>query len=397
MATYEYMARNGAGEEVAGVIQGDSEAAVIRTLDERRLFPVRVKAQEVRRRRIGRGRIRSRSVAAVYEGLSDLMRAGVPLLQSIETIARTMSNQRLVAVLTATRDDVADGKHFADALAAHPKVFPALHTAMVRAGEQGGFLEDVLKNLGDFMERQEELRGKIQGAMVYPIFLAIIGGSITMGFLLFFVPQFKPMFAGMTLPVPTVVLFALSDIVRDYWPVVLGVLATVGLAFWGMVRSAPGRRMLDEWRMKMPVVGRVLRLVSITRFCRILGTMLANGVPILQSLAIAKDATGSALLAEAIDKAAETVRAGERLATPLKACGLFPLEVVEMISVAEESNQLEKILVEIADTVERRTNRQVDLAVRLIEPLILVMMAGGIAFVAVGLYYPILTMASTLK
>jgi len=149
--------------------------------------------------------------------------------------------------------------------------------------------------------------------------------------------------------------------------------------------------------MKMPVVGRVLRLVSITRFCRILGTMLANGVPILQSLAIAKDATGSALLAEAIDKAAETVRAGERLATPLKACGLFPLEVVEMISVAEESNQLEKILVEIADTVERRTNRQVDLAVRLIEPLILVMMAGGIAFVAVGLYYPILTMASTLK
>jgi general secretion pathway protein F/type IV pilus assembly protein PilC len=205
------------------------------------------------------------------------------------------------------------------------------------------------------------------------------------------------MFTGMALPVPTVVLFALSDVVRDYWAVVLGVVVTLVLAFWGTLRSAPGRRWLDEWRMKMPVVGRVLRLVSITRFCRILGTMLANGVPILQSLAIAKDATGSALLAEAIDKAAETVRAGERLATPLKACGLFPLEVVEMISVAEESNQLEKILVEIADTVERRTNRQVDLAVRLIEPLILVMMALGIAFVAVGLYYPILTMASTLK
>jgi len=128
-----------------------------------------------------------------------------------------------------------------------------------------------------------------------------------------------------------------------------------------------------------------------------LGTMLANGVPILQTLAIAKDATGSALLAEAIEKAAESVRAGERLADPLKASGLFPLEVIEMIAVAEESNQLEKVLVEIANTVERRTNRQVDMAVRLIEPAILLVMAGGIAFVAVGLYYPILTMASTLK
>jgi general secretion pathway protein F/type IV pilus assembly protein PilC len=148
--------------------------------------------------------------------------------------------------------------------------------------------------------------------------------------------------------------------------------------------------------MKVPVAGRVARLVSITRFCRILGTMLANGVPILQSLAIAKDATGSALLAQAIEKAAESVRAGERLADPLRESDLFPPEVLEMIAVAEESNQLEKILVQIADTVERRTNRQVDLAIRLIEPLILLVMAGAIAFVAAGLYYPILTMASTL-
>ncbi len=396
MGTFQYIAKNLAGEEVKGVLEGDSQAAVVRALDERRLFPVQVTAQEAEGALARGPRIRRRDVGMFYGGLADLLKVGVALLEALGTLARTTANRQLGRVVLSARDAVADGKHFADALAAHPKAFPPLHAAMIRAGEQGGFLEDVLANLSDFVERQEDLRGRILGAMVYPILLAVIGVTITLGFLLFLVPEFKPMFEGMPLPLPTVVLFCLSDVVREYWAIGLVLLAALAVALWMVSRSGPGRRLLDEWRMKVPVAGRVARLVSITRFCRILGTMLANGVPILQSLAIAKDATGSALLAEAIEKAAESVRAGERLADPLRQSALFPGEVLEMIAVAEESNQLEKVLVQIADTVERRTNRQVDLAIRLIEPLILLVMAGAIAFVAAGLYYPILTMASTL-
>ena len=149
--------------------------------------------------------------------------------------------------------------------------------------------------------------------------------------------------------------------------------------------------------MRIPLAGRAIRMVAITRFCRVLGTMLANGVPIIQALGISKDATGNALLAEAIDKAAENVRAGEPLAEPLQRSGLFPLEIVEMIAVGEESNQMENVLVHVADAVERRTNRQVDTAVRLIEPLMLMFMAGVIGFIAIGLLYPIFTMAQTMR
>jgi general secretion pathway protein F/type IV pilus assembly protein PilC len=162
-------------------------------------------------------------------------------------------------------------------------------------------------------------------------------------------------------------------------------------------RSEAGRRAWDRWRMRIPVFGKAARMVSITRFCRILGTMLANGVPILQALAISKDSAGSDALARGIERASEAVRAGELLAEPLRTSGMFPPEILEMVAVAEESNQLEKVLIQIADKVDKRTSRQVDEAVRFIEPMILVLIAAAIGFVAVGLLYPIFNLARTLR
>jgi general secretion pathway protein F len=211
------------------------------------------------------------------------------------------------------------------------------------------------------------------------------------------VPRFKTMFTGRALPLPTRIMFGLSDMLLENWPLLLGGLVLAVLAVASAVRSRLGRRVWEHWRLRIPVLGRVVRTISITRFCRILGTMLANGVPILQALAISKDATGSIILADRIEEAAESVRAGETLAEPLRAGGLIPPQILEMIAVAEESNQLDRVLVEIADTVERRTDRQVDQAVHLIEPIILVFMAITIGTLAVGLLYPILTMAQSLK
>jgi general secretion pathway protein F len=271
-----------------------------------------------------------------------------------------------------------------------------LHIAMIQAGERAAFLEEVLRSLAGFLERFEELRSKVIGAMIYPMVLVGLGMSVMIGALIFFVPKFEPLLNTAKKPLPTEILFGASVVTRKYW--FLLILAAVGLGalIWMNMKSETARRTLEKWRLKIPVVGTALRLLAITRFCRILGTMLANGVPLLHALKISKDATGSNILAERINHATEAVRDGKRLSEPLAEGGFFPDQILAMITVAEESNKLDKVLVQIADTVERRTNRQVDQAVRLIEPAILVVVAACIGFLALGLLLPIFTMASQL-
>ena len=399
MPTFAYVAKTTAGEEVAGRIQAESHAAVVRALDERRLFPVNVTEQEADGTggSLGNRRIGAKDLSLLYGQLSDLLPAGVPAMRALETPGRATVNKRLAGLVRSILEDVSAGQSLADALGQRPDVFKPLHIAMIRAGEQGGFLEEVLANLSAFLERQDELRNKVLGAMVYPVLVLTVGIVVGAGLLVFLVPQFKTFFEGMDVPWPTRLLFGLSDFVVGVWPLALLLLAVGGAAAWGFVRSERGRRLWDGWRLRLPVLGRILRLVAITRFCRILGMMLAGGVPLIEALTIAKDATGSTLLSESIGEATENVRAGETLADPLGTSGFFPPEVIEMIAVAEESNQLEKTLLQIADTVERRTNRQVDLGVRLIEPMILIMLAAGIGVFAVALVYPIFSMAGSIQ
>jgi general secretion pathway protein F/type IV pilus assembly protein PilC len=398
MPTYQYTAKNASGEEVGGLMQADSEAAVIRSLDEKRLFPVRVAEKADTAQKSFGGHVRPRDVGVMYSQLSDLLRADVPAMRSLDILARSTVNKRLAGLMGKVRDDVMGGKTLADSFALYPAVFPPLHVAMVRAGERAGFLEDVLANMAEFIERQDELQAKVIGALVYPSVVVSVALTVILGVLLFMVPQFKSMFETLkNVPWPTAMLFGASDLVRAIWPLVVMVLVVTVIGCWAFLTSEQGRRLWDRWRLQLPLIGKAVRLIAITRFCRVLGTLLKNGVPMLQSLAISKDATGSMLLSDSIEKAAENVRAGQTLADPLKKCGLFPPEILEMIAVAEESNQLEKTLLGVADTVERRTNRQVDLAVRLIEPLVLILIAGGIGFFGVALVYPIFSMAGAMK
>jgi general secretion pathway protein F/type IV pilus assembly protein PilC len=396
MASYQYIARTPKGEEVSGVMQADNESAVLHALDERQPYPVRV-LQQAPPRRKGGGRIRLRDLAVMYGQLADLLRSGVPLLRSLEILARASSNRKLAEVITGVHGQVNDGKALAEAMSGHPRVFNTLHLAMIRAGERGGFLEDVLTSLAGYLDRADDLRGKIRGAMIYPLVLTGLGLVVVTGILVWLVPKFRAAFGKLTLPLPTQVLFGMSTLLLEHWPAVAATVALVVLGVAAGLRSEAGRRMWDSWQLRLPLVGNLIRGLCITRFCRILGTLLHSGVPILQSLGISKDAAGSIKLSQNIETATEAVRAGDKLAPPLSAGGLFPADVVEMIAVAEESNQLEKVLLQVADNTERRVNRQVDTMVRLVEPLILVMIAGVIAFVAVGLLYPIFTMSRTLQ
>jgi len=397
MPKFQYTARNLSGGKVSGNVEAEGEIAAARLLENRELFPIDVWSPEAGGSATSfRRRISSRDLGVMYGQLSDLLASGVPLLRSLKSLVKSTVNKRLAVVLREIHNEVADGQSLHKSMAGHQDIFPTLHTVMVQAGERASFLDDVLESLSVFLERLDELQGKVLGALVYPSMLVLLGGAVMIGALVFFVPKFEPMLAGIDKPMPTEIVFLLSEIVRRYWLIIAAGIGGLIAFFWSVLQSQAGKQAMERWRLKIPVAGNALRMVAITRFCRILGTMLANGVPILQALAISRDATGSALLAKNIDEAIENVRAGEPLTEPLKAGGMFPEQVIAMISVAEESNQMQKVLLQIADSVERRTNQQVDQAVRLIEPAILCLVAAGIGFLALGLLLPIFTMASSL-
>jgi general secretion pathway protein F/type IV pilus assembly protein PilC len=399
MAQFQYTARNATGEKISGAMEADNESIVLRFLDEKNLFPISVLNKAARRSasiQPLRLRVRARDVGIMYGQLADLIGSGVPLLRALDSLVRSTVSPRLKEILKEVRKAVADGQSLTDAFKEYPKVFPPLHTAMVQAGERADFLEDVLRSLSGFLERLEDLRSNVIGAMTYPALLSFAGITVMIGALVMFVPKFEPLLEGIDKPLPTLIVFGLSHFIRAYWYLAaLGLAGLVALV-WTAVRSPRGIRLMEVWRLKIPVVGLALRMVAITRFCRILGTMLANGVPILQALTISKNATGSTLMADRIAAATENVREGKSLTEPLAEGGLFPDQVLAMLTVAEESNRLDGVLLQIADTIERRTNRQVDQAVRLVEPVILCLVAMGIGFLAMGLLLPVFTMASAL-
>ncbi|MEN9601436.1 MAG: Type secretion system protein [Verrucomicrobiota bacterium] len=394
MPKFRYIALNADGRQVSGQLEAEGEAAAVRMLSERQLFPVNIASADASRSK--RRRVSSRDIGMMYGQLADLIGSGVPMLRALDSLIRSTVHSQLKAILKEVRTAVADGQTLTDALRKFPEVFPPLHTSMVQAGERASFLEDVLRSLSEFLERLDELRAKVLGAMIYPALLSALGATVMAGALIFFVPKFEPLLAGAQKPLPTVLLFGASTILRSYWYIVALVLAGLVGGLISAMSKESSRRTLEIWQHRVPVVGSALKMLAITRFCRILGTMLANGVPMLGALKIAKDATGSRLLGEKIAIAAESIRDGKSLSGPLSQGGLFPDQIMAMITVAEESNKLDKVLLQIANTVERRTNQQVDQSVRLIEPVILCLVAAGIGFLALGLLLPIFTLAGSL-
>ena len=399
MPQFQYTAMTEAGQKVTGAIEAETESAALRLIEERKLFPVSVKGKGVVAGQVAKPRkrrVKSRDLGLMYSQLADLLGSGVPLLRAMDTLIKSTVSPSLRDLLKEIRASVADGRTLTDSMKQYPEVFPTLHTAMIQAGERAAFMEEVLRSLAGFLERFEELRSKVLGAMIYPALLTALGTVVMIGALIFFVPRFEPLLANAQKPLPTELLFGASKMMRSHWYLLVVGVAGMAAFVWVNLKSEKARRAMEKWRLKIPVVGNAFRLLAITRFCRILGTMLANGVPLLQALKISKDATGSTILSERIVEAAESVRDGKRLSEPLAVGGFFPEQILAMLSVAEESNKLDKVLVQIADTVERRTNRQVDQAVRLIEPVILCLVAAGIGFLALGLLLPIFTMASAL-
>ncbi len=402
MPDFQYVAKAMNGEQVTGLVSAGSETEVVSTLSMRQLFPLKIElAESAKKQERARGRrVKAMDVANFFSQLADLLKSGVPLMRSLELLERQARSQSLKLVVNEVRGEVSQGTRLAEAVRHHPRVFNELAVSMVRAGEEGGFLEDVLKRIATFTEHQEDMKDRVKGALAYPIVLSMFGAGVVTAMMIWFVPKFEPIFQRFKdrgeLPLATTVVVGISHAIADYGLYLLAVLALTGYFAFRHFETPEGRLQLDNFRLKAPMAGSIYRSLAIARFCRILGTLLKNGVPILNSLRIAKDATGNRVLSVAIGGASEGISAGKSLAQPLRASKQFPEEIVEMIAVAEEANNLEQVLVDVADGMDRRTYRSLDLFVRFIEPVMLVIMAGVVLFVMLGLLLPVLQSSSVL-
>lgn len=400
MPEFAYTARTQAGQDVTGSVSADSRNDVFALLRDRSLFPLRVEALRTRASlRFGQ-RIKPELIANTLSQLSDLLANGVPLMRALEVLAEQTPNARLREVLADVRGRVADGQQLDVAMSAHPAVFSELTLSIVRAGTEGAFLEQALTQTAAFLERQEELRAKVRSAMAYPMFLAVAGAIVTIVLIVFFVPKFAELFAQLeqegTLPAPTVMLLWLSETLGT-WGILIG--AACGGVVWGIARwmaSVRGRQIVDRTRIRVPVFGPIFLNSAVSRFCRVLGTLLHNGVPLLKALHVSSDSAGNVILAEAIRESGENVSSGETLSGPLAACGLIPPNVMAMITIAEESNNLESVLGNVADQLDRKIARQLDTMVRLIEPALLLVMGGAVLFVITALLLPVFEMSTSM-
>jgi type II secretory pathway component PulF len=400
MPEFSYVARDHTGERVSGSISADGRREALAALAGQALFPIEVRADSpvIEDHRVRR--VPAQLLANTYGQMADLLRSGVPLLRSLEVLQRQTSHVGLSHVLGQIHRQIEDGATMAEAMARFERVFGEMTVSMIRAGGEGGFLEEAFSRVAEFTEAQEDLKKRTIGALVYPLFLATVGLVVVTVLIVFFVPRFEGLFAQLRargeLPAVTSLLLWTSHQAWRWGWLLLLLLLGAGWFVRRWLRTEVGRAWTDRVRLKLPLVGPIFLNLAVARFCRVLGTLLRNGVPILRSLQSSSDATGNRVLSQAIQEASESISAGQPLAKPLAASGKFPPLVVEMIAVAEQANTLEKVLLEIADALERRTWRRLDLAVRLIEPMLLLVLAGAVLVVVIALLLPILRMGMTM-
>ncbi len=402
MATFTYKALDTQGRQVTDRVVAPDRAAAIELLCRRSLNPISVdKQQEQTTGILSRtGRVSKAEIEAFTRQLANLLAAGVPLSRALSILTREASRPGARRLWTAIHDQVAGGMPLADALALHPRSFPPVYVAMVRAGEMGGFLDLVLDQIATFRSREQDLKGKVTSALVYPLILAVLATGILIFLLTYFIPRFSKMFAefGGSLPRLTRAIVATSRLLLDYWFVLALVLALAVFALQRTLASEHGRRTMQQLMLRIPLFGQAVARFALVRFCRMLGTLVGAGVPLVVALRVAKEAIGNQVLSDTVGQAIEDVQRGSPLARSLECCELlFPASVIEMVSVAEESSRLDKELTRLAGAYEQDLDRRLKMMVALAEPALLFVMAAIVGTVVIGMLLPIFSLQELIR
>lgn len=403
--TFKYTYRDAVGKIQAGEIEAPSEAAVSARLRSMGLAPisvevVRVSALKKEIRIPGfTDKISLKDISILARQLATMIKSGLSIIRALNILADQTENPALAKVIVDVRSDVESGVSLSQALARHPRVFPPLMINMVKAGEVGGFLDDVLVSIAENFEAEVKLRGKVKSAMAYPMVVFIIAILAVVGMLLFIVPVFTGMFQdlGGELPAMTKVLVAMSAALKiGILPLI--VLIVAGTAYVKRNKNEMAfREKVEPIYLKMPVFGGLLRKIAIARFARNFGSMVRSGVPILQALEIVGEASGNIVVERATKDVRESVRTGNSLAGPLTEHPIFPPMVVQMIAVGEDTGALDKMLDKIADFYDQEVESTTDALTSLIEPLMIAVLGGVVGFMVIALYMPIFGVFDLIK
>lgn len=402
-ASFVYKVRDRSGAIHEGSLEAQNEQLVIAKLREMGYVPVSVTQRRQSRlsadMAIGSKKVDLRDVAVLSRQLATMVNAGLSIIRALAILTEQTESKALAAVVQQVKADIEHGLSLSQAISKHPKVFPPVYLSMVRSGETGGMLDEVLLRLAVTLEKQLELRRRIRSAMTYPIAIGCIIVLIVTAMLAFVVPMFEGMYRdlGGTLPAPTRLLIAVSDILTSYWWAVgaTSAAAVVGVRRWGATPA--GRYSLDRLMLKLPVFGRLIHKTAIARFTRTLSSLIRSGVPIMESLDIVGDTAGNAVVRTATADAKDRVRVGESLSASLAGHDVFPEMVVQMMAVGEETGALDDMLEKIAEFYDSEVSATVDALTSLIEPLLMVAMGLTVGGMVVALYMPMFQIINLVK
>ncbi len=405
MPVFEYKGVSGRGRKVSGILDGESLKAVKLRLKKEGVVVLEIRetssGRALRKGELtfGRTRVSTRELSDATRQLATLLSSGLPLMEALSVLVEQEETQGLKAALSSVRDSVREGASLADALKANPKVFSQLYVNMVSAGEASGTLEITLDRLADFLEEQARFRGRFAAALAYPALMTLIGIGVLFFLFSFVLPRVVGMFEDMKqqLPFITLMLLGVVRFLSSFWWLIL--IAVAGAAYYlrRYFSTPAGREALDERLLRLPVFGKIIKMIAVSRFTRTLGTLLQNGVPALTALDIVRSVIGNTVLANAVQKARENVREGESIAEPLRRSGLFPPVVVQMVAVGEKSGELEKMLLRISDSFDRTVETRITALMSLLEPVIILVMGVIIGFIVIAIMLPILEMSSGVR
>jgi type IV pilus assembly protein PilC len=401
-STYDYKVRDRSGTLVSGQLVGDSERLVLQRLREMGMTPVEVKKagtglkMEINLRP---GRVKLKQIAIFCRQFATMVNSGLPILRALSILGDQTENKELSKVLTQARTDVEQGSSLSAAMGKHPKAFNNLFISMIKAGETGGVLDDVLLSVADQIEKEVELRRQIKSAMTYPIVVVCLVMLILGAMLLFVVPQFETIYTnlGGELPLPTKLLLAVSDAFRTYWYGFLLFVGASSFLFRRYKRTEKGRARVDAAKIRVPVFGPLFHKVALARFSSTLGMLLRAGVPILQALDNVKETVNNRVIANAVDDVKTSVREGESIARPLGQHKVFPPMVVQMMAVGEETGAIDTMLDKVAQFYNNEVTATVDALTSLIEPLLIAVIGGAVGAAVIALYMPMFNIINLIE
>jgi len=404
MPQFAYSAIEPSGREVRGTIEAENGTAVLSKLQS--LNYTVVKLEENRNAAIkapsfgkGGGKVKLNALVVFSRQFATMVSAGINILKCLDILEAQTKDPILKPILGEVRKDVVGGSSLTDALAKHPNTFSKLFVSMVRAAEVGGILDTILDRLAIFLEKEQEIIGKIKGAMVYPVCVLVFALLMVVALFIFVLPTFKQIFAdvGTELPLITKLLFIISDTLRTFWYLLPGIPFGTVAFFKYYYKTPQGRWNIDNLKLRVPIFGELVQKMAISRFSRTLGTLVNSGVPVLRSLEIVAEASGNVVIQKAVDDARQSVREGQRISAPLAASGQFPMMVTQMMDIGEETGRMSEMLIKVANFYDNEVEVAVKALTSLIEPLLIILLGGIVGFIVGSIMVPMFTLVNAIN